>query len=155
MGRRDPESRFWSHVDKLGPRWSRHGRCYLWTGATNGRYGLFYRGGRVYAHRFAYGDVPDGLELDHLCQRTLCVRRSHLEAVTRPLHHRRTNERAGGHYNARKTHCKRGHLLANAYANPSGRRQCRICANLSAKNSRRRGSDRQQMADTNVEDDMT
>ncbi|MFF4531456.1 HNH endonuclease signature motif containing protein [Streptomyces sp. NPDC001407] len=40
----------------------------------------------TYAHRTAYslmvGEVPDGLQIDHLCRNALCVNPAHLEPVT-------------------------------------------------------------------------
>jgi hypothetical protein len=45
------------------------------------------------AHRVAYeqfvGTVPDGLELDHLCENKACVNPGHLEPVTRSENVRR------------------------------------------------------------------
>jgi hypothetical protein len=61
--------------------------CWLWTGAARSGYGAFWLDGRVVrAHRYVYellrGSVPDGLVLDHLCERPSCVNPAHLEAVT-------------------------------------------------------------------------
>jgi HNH endonuclease len=72
--------RFWSKVDRTAT-------CWLWTGRTDrkgyGRVGFHRR--QYLAHVFAYmllvGSVPSGLELDHLCRVTSCVRPDHLEAV--------------------------------------------------------------------------
>lgn len=121
------ETRFWTHVDKQGPRFGNRGRCWLWTGAKDYRgYGYFRMDNkRTPAHRFAYGDVPDGLETDHLCRRRVCVRRSHLEAVT----HAENVRRGIGNGYKSKTHCLHGHPLSgdNLYVWPDGRRQCRTC----------------------------
>ena len=77
-----PLNRFWAKVDFSGG-------CWIWNGAkhSNG-YGPFYgffQG--TAAHRFAYecfgnSKIPIGFQIDHLCRNTLCVRPSHLEAVT-------------------------------------------------------------------------
>src|ERR1041384_1056333 len=71
--------------------------CHLWTGAIDADgYGSFnVNRTKVPAHAYAYGDVPDGLELDHLCHNAdlacpgdetclhrRCVNREHIEAVT-------------------------------------------------------------------------
>lgn len=64
--------------------------CWEWTGPrfqSNG-YGQMSRGyrGTKLAHRAFYlkhvGDVPDGLQLDHLCRNRRCVNPEHLEPVT-------------------------------------------------------------------------
>lgn len=91
----------------------------------------------VTAHRFIYellmGPIPVGLDLDHVCHSTdpdcvgghsckhrACVNPNHLEPVTPEENMRRAG--------ARKTHCKRGHLLDGwnliLY---KGRRICRTC----------------------------
>lgn len=142
-----PIYRFWKHVDRSGD-------CWLWTGGTNGRYGVFaidtpHRGGKkVYAHRFAYeiekGPIPEGLVINHLCEAKLCVRGAHLEAVTRSA-----NARYGDHPAARlarQTHCKWGHEFteANTYVKPNGSRACRKCVNRRMREKRQR--DRRLMA---------
>lgn len=76
--------------------------CWVWSGGRQGRdigqgqYGSFSspaKRGMVLAHRFAYealvGPVPEGLELDHLCRRPLCVNPDHLEPVTHAENMRR------------------------------------------------------------------
>jgi len=93
-------------------------------------YGVFHIGKAadgtrrmVRAHRFAFGlAFLDGLEIDHLCQRTLCQRRSHMEAVT-GLEHRRRRR-------VQQTHCRRGHHPLsgdNLHIPPDGKRDCRAC----------------------------
>lgn len=66
--------------------------CWIWQlGTVHGRGGRHYgqvrkNGKSLMAHRLyyerEYGPMPDGLEIDHLCTETLCVRPEHLEAVT-------------------------------------------------------------------------
>jgi len=72
--------RFWRKVDKSGD-------CWLWTGSTNGRYGKMKENGRfLYAHRASVivdgREIPDGMEIDHLCRNKLCVNPKHLDIVT-------------------------------------------------------------------------
>lgn len=115
--------------------------CWIWQRATNGKgYGQFTLMGRtVLAHRAAYfllvGEVPDGLDLDHLCRQRGCVNPSHLEPVT----NRENALRGEGPTakNAAKTHCLRGHALTPDNLVPSeikrGYRICRDCAHTRAK----------------------
>lgn len=120
--------RFWRQVEKTDA-------CWLWKGyrMPNG-YGQFSEtmGKKWYAHRWAFtcevGPVPLGLDLDHLCRNRLCVRPSHLEAVTR-----RTNLLRGATLpaaNAAKTHCVHGHEFTpeNTARSAVGHRSCRTCS---------------------------
>lgn len=93
---------------------------------------------RQLAHRAAYqlvhGEIPKGLELDHLCRNTECLNPSHLEAVT----HRVNSLRAPnfiGNYHKTKTHCRNGHEYSgdNLFINVNGGRECKICT-TAAKN---------------------
>jgi len=74
--------RLWEKVDRTGD-------CWIWTHGLSlgGRYGALRVDGRMQAaHRVSYemarGPIPAGLELDHLCRNTRCVRPDHLEPVT-------------------------------------------------------------------------
>lgn len=79
--------------------------CWLWTGAASPEgYGAFGVGSKrdgtsrvVRAHRFAYEEtvspVPEGFELDHLCNNRSCVNPAHLEPVTHEENIRRAVER--------------------------------------------------------------
>ena len=85
-----PEQRFWEKVTKQGPipvYRPELGPCWLWKGALSSGYGSFSLDGRTqYAHRIAYGwlvgQIPDGLQLDHLCRNPPCCNPTHLEPVT-------------------------------------------------------------------------
>jgi hypothetical protein len=91
--------RFWAKADKAGPLPDHRpdlGPCWDWTGAVDKRsgYGRFRIEGRTrQAYKVAWwlevGTVPDGLDLDHLCRRRICVRPSHLEPATRSQNIRR------------------------------------------------------------------
>ncbi len=117
-GRHLDEELFWS-------RTRQDGDCLIWTGARDkrGDYG-WYSGHQ--AHRLAYvltkGEIPTGLQIDHLCGRTLCVNSNHMEPVTQLENMRRRN--------ALYTHCKHGHEYteANAGRYSGGGRFCRQCA---------------------------
>lgn len=58
--------------------------CWLWSGAMSPE-GYGRLGGRQYAHRAVYehlvGEIPLGLQIDHLCRNRRCVRPSHLDVV--------------------------------------------------------------------------
>ena len=62
--------------------------CWLWQWNTTwDGYGTMRAGGKiVYAHRYYYiqkfGDIPPGMQLDHLCRNRRCVNPDHLEPVT-------------------------------------------------------------------------
>lgn len=91
------ETRFWSKVDfDVNNR----RRCWPWQAFCNPKgYGRFTiktsSGERVttYAHRVAYeievGEIPAGLQLDHLCSNKGCVNPWHLEPVTAKENRRR------------------------------------------------------------------
>jgi hypothetical protein len=106
--------------------------CWRWTGSFDkDGYGRFQVGPRAkLAHRVmlaAVGrDVPDGMEVDHLCRNRSCVNPDHLEPVT----HIENCVRA---YHARKA-CKNGHELTPEntrleWRTPQGLpwRACRAC----------------------------
>lgn len=110
--------RFWAKVDKTDT-------CWLWTGAKTGDgYGEIKVSGRmVPAHRLSWtmagGTLIEGMTLDHLCRTRACVNPAHLDQVTNKVNILRGNGAPA--LNARRTHCKRGHLLPE-------RGRCRECA---------------------------
>lgn len=67
--------------------------CAVWDGANNGRgYGYFeyVENGKCikkYAHRYSYeyhvGDIPEGLDIDHICGNPSCFNPKHLRTATR------------------------------------------------------------------------
>lgn len=112
--------------------------CWEWTASLSTKgYGQIgsggiYGGKLLSAHRVAYeiyvGQIPKGLQLDHLCRVRHCVNPSHLEPVTARENTRRGHGPAG--INAAKTHCPQGHEYteSNTYRNPTtNRRMCRVC----------------------------
>ncbi len=136
--RRPWRDRFWEKVslpDSADPE-----LCWLWVGAITTGYGVIGVDGRKqYAHRLSYrdakGEIPPGLEIDHLCRNTSCVRPAHLEAVT----HRENVSRGKGPgaEHGRRTHCSRGHLLGgDNIVSPSDVRGFRNCKACVAKRSR-------------------
>ena len=116
--------------DRFFAKVNRSGECWLWTGSlASGGYGSFYEraGKRKWkAHRFsyelAYGPVPAGLDLDHLCRVRHCVNPAHLEPVTRSQNLRRGES-------STRSRCPYGHEFTpeNTHLTKQGWRQCRAC----------------------------
>lgn len=145
---RTSADRFWAKVNLAGPVPAARpdlGPCWIWRGAkmSRGYGGLGANKQAWLAHRYSYtmavGPIPAGLEIDHLCFVKLCVRPSHLEAVTslvnnlRALHLRMLNGVG---------HCARGHAFAGdnlrLHTTRIGRRICRACNNDTQRRYRER-----------------
>lgn len=117
------DERFWVKVEE------NPAGCWLWQASTRNGYGCFAvePGDNAYAHRWAYeqmvGEIPAGLQLDHLCETRNCVNPYHLDPVT-PL----VNTRRSSRGNATKTHCPAGHEYNEANTKLyRGRRYCVVC----------------------------
>jgi len=118
------EERFWPKVNKTIS-------CWLWTAKKSRGYGHL-RVGNTFrsAHRISYewskGPIPDGLQIDHLCQVRACVNPAHLEAVTARTNLFRSDTPAAR--NAAKTHCPQNHPYddINGYK-WGGLRYCKTC----------------------------
>lgn len=100
--------RFWTKVDKSAS-------CWLWRGATHKGYGFFhYKGAARLAHRVSYlwqnGEIPNGLEVDHMCHNRACVNPSHLRLVTHSIN---GQNRASANSNSKSG--KRGVYWCNWY----------------------------------------
>lgn len=86
-----------------------------------------------YAHRVAFetfvGEIPAGMDLDHLCRNRSCVNPKHLEPVTRKENVRR-GAGLGGVLREVPSHCRHGHLLSkeNTYSWRGDKaRRCKVC----------------------------
>jgi hypothetical protein len=117
--------------------------CWLWTGTKDhdgyGQFSIFhqqYRAHRV-AYEIAYGPMPLGLVIDHLCRNRGCVNPCHLELVT-PLENVLRSEGITA-VNLRKTHCVNGHPLFGENVRPwKGHRLCKACDRKRGDEYRRR-----------------
>lgn len=130
--------------------------CWTWSGSRDKKgYGNFKRAGgwqapTVKAHRWAYvffvTEIPDGLQLDHLCRNHSCVNPWHLKPVTAAVNTSRGQ--APTAINARKEYCKRGHLFdeANTRVETGGRRRCRACKNENERAARHSAREERQSA---------
>ena len=81
------------------------GECWLWAGSRQkSGYGQISEGSRDahkvhLAHRLAYqfwiGPIPEGLEVEHICEVKACVNPEHLAAVTHRKNMARSAHRIG------------------------------------------------------------
>lgn len=114
--------------------------CWDWIACkTNRGYGHFRPNGKlVGSYRFSYeyynGEIPKGLEIDHLCRNPKCVNPKHLEPVTHAENVRRGMSGKINNWESNRTHCPHGHEYSkeNIYIgknkNGSKSRNCRTCA---------------------------
>jgi hypothetical protein len=130
--------RFWTKVAEVGNVCE----CWIWTATKNRKgYGMVSISGKGRpAHRVSYalivGDIPAGLQLDHLCRNRACVNPHHLEPVTNAENQRR----AIPFRKPAPEYCPAGHLFTetNTYKRPGGDRECRECQRIRARERARR-----------------
>jgi len=132
----DVLERFWSKTTTDHAFWFNGTQCRIWTAAIRnrdetphyGRLAIRIAGKSQWwlAHRFsytvAYGEIPAGLEIDHLCRRSLCVEPLHLEAVTGCENRRRAEL-----HRVYQLTCSEGHLLIAHHRKGNSPAVCRQC----------------------------
>lgn len=116
--------RFWAKVKKGDGCWEWQASL---TGSGYGQfsigYGLSMRGAHRMSYELAYGDIPQGMDIDHVCHNKICVRPDHLRVATRKqnMEHRMGaqknstsgvrgvfwTETCGGRWSARVMHNRR------------------------------------------------
>lgn|SRR5574341_1055856 len=126
--------------------------CWEWVGSGD-RYGSWRgpNGKSAGAHRIlferAYGPIPSGLQIDHLCRNTKCVRPDHMEAVTPRVNTLRSSGIPA--INAARTVCQRGHPFndENTYREPgTAYRQCQVCRRAAHQRRKARGRPKRKLA---------
>ena len=125
------EERFWGKVIKTDT-------CWLWTGCVVRRYGRFRVGlTNIPAHRFsyelAYGNIPEGFEIDHQCRVAICVNPRHLRAMTK-------QENLARRIPANSDCCPNGHdyNAETVGIRSNGSKYCKICSKSRVRAFRQR-----------------
>lgn len=154
------EERFWSKVDRSGGSEA----CWPWLAAKTRGYGSFAAGGRLhrathFAIRLDGRDVAKGQVVMHRCDNPPCVNPAHLVVGAQGDNVRDMWEKGRGAnyptmrgepgWQARKTHCKRGHPFTPdniKYLAGGTKRNCRTCVNAADARRRQRIRDRKREA---------
>ncbi len=117
--------------------------CWNWTAYKDKRgYGKFIVNNKPeLAHRVVWwifkGPIPDGLEMNHLCENPGCVNPDHLQAVTHKQNMHYGKNRIA--LFAKQTHCYRGHEFSpeNTWIRPLPKggfgRFCKECSRINGQ----------------------
>ena len=121
------------------------GPCWVWTACVNSKgYGQVWNSKRKkveLSHRLAYesvvGPIPEGFEVDHLCEVIRCCNPLHLDAVPPVVNNHRRHAVSG-------SQCRKGHPRdqknLKVKLRPDGTVktvECRLCANEAQRERRR------------------
>jgi hypothetical protein len=143
--RKTPEQRFFARVQFVD-KWYDDGvlrtRCLEWTGKpTRDGYGQMYDGSRsLSSHVWIYqrwvGRIPQGMQIDHMCENKACQNVRHMKVKTPWENNRRGNSAAAKA--ARATHCPQNHEYTpeNTIITAMGYRRCRECNKRHQRNYR-------------------
>ncbi len=126
--------------------------CWTWTGylMAKGYACICWRGRNWLVHRAVYtklvGPIPEGLQIDHLCENKACCNPMHLEPVTNYENGIRTGTNFTA--NALKTHCPHGHeytpentlMRPQSMGRPGWGRFCKTCQSERYQRSKERQS---------------
>lgn len=121
-------------IERLLRRSVIDGECWLWQGASVKGYGRTVVGSRTDGTRRkvlvhvavweeAHGPKPDGMTIDHECERTLCFRPEHLRLMTQRENTLRSLTSPTA-VNARKERCPK---CGGDYERTAAGRTCRPC----------------------------
>lgn len=138
-------------TEDIFARLDARGACWEWTGhRTHDGYGQATYGGKKWmSHRLLYtllvSEIPEGMQLDHLCRNRACANPDHVELVTGSENTRRGHHQGAitlptnsGIRESAKTHCPQGHPYSgdNVHIDRAGARRCRECDRIRARRNR-------------------
>ena len=104
-------ARFWAKVQPTPSKRFPGNPCWMWTGAKipQGYGRAWFRERTDYSHRWAYtalvGEIPEGLEIDHVCRVRGCCNPTHLRAVTKRENHMAAGSRSLSRLHAEHRRC--------------------------------------------------
>ena len=113
-------------IDEMG--------CWLWQGSKSKGYGYVSMCGSMrQVHRCLFellvGTIPNGMELHHRCEKSICCNPDHLTIIS-AKEHRKLHP-----HTRRRSHCFRGHLFTaeNTHIDRDGCQNCKICRRMAAQ----------------------
>lgn len=138
----DSKERYEKAYESMLRRVKKTDSCWEWQGAIKpngyGQATLTVSPGKIknfYAHRFFMSEIPDGLEVDHLCHNRSCVRLDHMETVD---HRTNMNRKDPDNIKGLSDHCGAGHKYTpeNTHWRKNGFRLCMECKRIRERRNR-------------------